>query len=188
MHLLNIEGKTSREPGHRQTSVRVVRHLGPRAAVDVETVGHVLEDVLRHRAPRPLDEHPDAHQDAVEKVLLHLDNKYLERFLQKQPHLWKSPGPTNESYQASLDVVVDNGGGGPVLQQEHQVAVVEVVPLVRYLSVLLICLYKKNINFNRKKVMHLDDYTASLSYKNSTVLQLKGSVVTSLLLTRDICW
>ena len=33
--------------------------------------------------------------------------------------------------------------------------------------------------------MHLDDYTASLSYKDSTVPQLKGSVVTSLLLKRD---
>ena len=70
-----------------------------------------------------------------------------------------------------------------MLQQEHQVAVVEVVSLVRFLSVLLmICLYKKSINSNRNKVMHLDDNTASLSYKDSTVPQLKGSVVTSLLL------
>ena len=74
-----------------------------------------------------------------------------------------------------------------MLQQEHQVAVVEVVPLVRFLSVLLIYLYRKRINFNRNKKMHLDDYTASLSYKDSTVPQLKGSVVTSLLLKRD-CW
>ena len=66
----------------------------------------------------------------------------------KNRHLWKSPGSTNEPYQASLDVVVDNGGGGPVLQQEHQVAVVEVVPLVRFLSVLLIYLYKKRISRN----------------------------------------
>ena len=36
--------------------------------------------------------------------------------------------------------------------------------------------------------MHLDDNTASLSYKDSAVPQLKGSVVTSLLLKRDICW
>ena len=72
-----------------------------------------------------------------------------------------------------------------MLQQEHQVAVVEVVPLVRFLSVLLKCLYKKSINFGRKKKGHLDDYTASLSYKDSTVPQLKGSVVTSLLLKRD---
>ena len=112
--------------------------------MDVETVGHVLEDILRHRAPRPLDEHPDAHQDAVEKVLLHLEKENIQQdFFTKYRHLWKSPGPTNESYQASLDVVVDNGGGGPVLQQEHQVAVVEVVSLVRFLSVLLICLYEK---------------------------------------------
>ena len=33
--------------------------------------------------------------------------------------------------------------------------------------------------------MHLDDNTASLSYKDSTVPQLKGSVVTSLLLKID---
>ena len=105
-------------------------------------VGHVLEDVLRHRAPRPLDEHADAHQDAVEKVLLHLKKENIQQdFLQKYRHLWKSPGPTNESYQASLDIVVDNGGRGPVLQQEHQVAVVEVVPLVKVLLVLLIYLY-----------------------------------------------
>ena len=103
-------------------------------------------------------------------------------FFTKNRYLWKSPGATNESYQASLNVVVDNGGGSPVLQQEHQVAVVEVVSLVRFLSVLLmICLYKKSINSNRNKVMHLDDNTASLSYKDSTVPQLKGSVVTSLL-------
>ena len=69
-----------------------------------------------------------------------------------------------------------------MLQQEHQVAVVEVVSLVRFLSVLLmICLYKKSINSNRNKVMHLDDNTASLSYKDSTVPQLKGSVVAALL-------
>ena len=111
-----------------------------------------------------------------------LTKNYFTILLQNYPHLWKSPGPTNESYQASLNVVVDNGGGGPVLQQEHQVAVVEVVSLVRFLSVLLmICLYKKSINSNRNKVMHLDDNTASLSYKDSTVPQLKGSVVTSLL-------
>ena len=73
--------------------------------------------------------------------------KVILQYYFKSRHLWKSPGPTNESYQASLDVVVDNGGGGPVLQQEHQVAVVEVVPLVRFLSVLLmICLYKNSIN------------------------------------------
>ena len=72
-------------------------------------VGHVLEDVLRHRAPRPLDEHPDAHQDAVEKVLLHLEKENIQQdFFTKYRHLWKSPGATNESYQASLDVVVDN--------------------------------------------------------------------------------
>ena len=41
VHLLNIKGKTARESGNSQTSVSVVRHLGPRAAVDVETVGHV---------------------------------------------------------------------------------------------------------------------------------------------------
>ena len=56
------------------------------------------------------------------------------------------------------------------------------------LSVLLIYLYRKRINFNRNKKVHLDDNTASLSYKDSTVPQLKGSVVTSLLLKRDICW
>ena len=146
-------------------------------------VGHVLEDVLRHRAPRPLDEHADAHQDAVEKVMFNLEKETFHIiFFTKNRYLWKSPGATNESYQASLNVVVDNGGGSPVLQQEHQVAVVEVVSLVRFLSVLLmICLYKKSINSNRNKVMHLDDNTASLSYKDSTVPQLKGSVVTSLL-------
>ena len=33
------------------------------------------------------------------------------------------------TYEAGLHVVVDYGGLGPVLQQEHQVAVVEVVSL-----------------------------------------------------------
>ena len=73
-----------------------------------------------------------------------LRKKIFNKIFYKNLHLWKSSGPTDESYQASLDVVVDNGGGSPVLQQEHQVAVVEVVPLVRFLSVLLIYLYKKN--------------------------------------------
>ena len=73
-----------------------------------------------------------------------------------------------------------------MLQQEHQVAVVEVVSLVRFLSVLLIYLYQQRINFKRNKNMYLDDYTASLSYKDSTVPQLKGSVVASLLNKKEI--
>ena len=41
--------------------------------MDVQTVRHVLEDVVRHGAPGVLDEHADAHEDAVEEVFLHLD-------------------------------------------------------------------------------------------------------------------
>ena len=41
----------------------------------VETVCHVLEDVVRHGAPRVLDEHADAHEDAVEEVFLHLERR-----------------------------------------------------------------------------------------------------------------
>ena len=52
-------------------------------------VGHVLEDVLRHRAPRPLDEHADAHQDAVENVLLNLEKSYFTILFQKSAPLEK---------------------------------------------------------------------------------------------------
>ena len=41
VHLLNIKGKTAGEPGHRQTSVSVGRHLRPGTSMDVETVGHI---------------------------------------------------------------------------------------------------------------------------------------------------
>ena len=127
-------------------------------------VGHVLEDVLRHRAPRPLDEHADAHQDAVEKVMFNLEKeKFHIIFFTKNRYLWKSPGATNESYQASLNVVVDNGGGSPVLQQEHQVAVVEVVSLVRVLSVLLICLYVREVSVETKKCTLMTTLPACLT-------------------------
>ena len=41
----------------------------------VEAVRHVLEDVVRHGAPRVLDEHANAHEDAVEEVFLHLEKR-----------------------------------------------------------------------------------------------------------------
>ena len=43
--------------------------------MNVETVCDVLEDVVGHAAPRVLDEHADAHEDAVEEVFLHLENR-----------------------------------------------------------------------------------------------------------------
>ena len=100
----------------------------------------------------------------MEKVSLNLEKKkYSIRFFYKNLHLWKSSGPTDESYQASLDVVVDNGGGGPVLQQEHQVAVVEVVPLVRFLSVLLICLYVREVSVETTKCTLMTTLPACLT-------------------------
>ena len=39
------------------------------------------------------------------------------------------PSPTDEANETGLHVVADDGWGGAVLQQEHQVAVVEVVAL-----------------------------------------------------------
>ena len=99
--------------------------------MDVETVGHVLEDVVRHSAPRVLDEHTDAHEDAVEEVLLHLERRKEgpRSMIVSKLNLWMGPCPADEANETCLHVVVGDGGRGAVLQQEHQVAVVEVVPL-----------------------------------------------------------
>ena len=44
-------------------------------------------------------------------------------------YLWMRPCPADESNETGLYIVVGDGRRGSVLQQEHQVAVVEVVPL-----------------------------------------------------------
>ena len=75
VHPLDVKGEASREAGDCEPGVRVGRHPRRGASVDVETVRHVLEDVVRHGAPRVLDEHADAHQDAVEEVFLHLERR-----------------------------------------------------------------------------------------------------------------
>ena len=50
----------------------------------VKAVRHVLEDVVRHGAPGVLDEHADAHEDAVEEVFLHLERSSRSMFEEKQ--------------------------------------------------------------------------------------------------------
>merc|ERR1719234_1071389 len=65
------------------------------------------------------------------------------------------PCPADESNETGLHIVVGDGRRCSVLQQEHQVAVVEVVAL--------------------------DDDTASLPHKYCAVLQLKGGVAASFL-------
>ena len=75
VHPLDVKGEAPREARDGEPGVRVGRHPRAGASVDVETVRHVLEDVVRHGAPRVLDEHTDAHEDAVEEVLLHLERR-----------------------------------------------------------------------------------------------------------------
>ena len=48
------------------------------------------------------------------------------------------PRSADEANETSLDVVVDDGGRGPVLEQEDQVAVVEVVSLSKKRYLVLI--------------------------------------------------
>ena len=48
------------------------------------------------------------------------------------------PRSADEADETSLDVVVDDGGRGPVLEQEDQVAVVEVVSLSKKRYLVLI--------------------------------------------------
>ena len=52
--------------------------------MNVETVCDVLEDVVGHAAPGVLDEHADAHEDAVEEVFLHLEQSSRSMFEEKQ--------------------------------------------------------------------------------------------------------
>ena len=97
--------------------------------MDVQTVRHVLEDVVRHGAPGVLDEHANAHEDAVEEVFLHLEQSSRSSLRKSKLNLWMCPCPADEANETSLDVVAGDGRRGSVLKQEHQVAVVEVVPL-----------------------------------------------------------
>ena len=46
------------------------------------------------------------------------------------PGKWQVSGWPEVTYEAALHVIVDYGGRGAVLQEEHQGTVVEVVPLV----------------------------------------------------------
>ena len=73
VHPLDVKGEASREAGDRKPGVRVGRHPRRGSSMDVQTVCHVLEDVVRHGAPRVLDEHANAHEDTVEEVFLHLE-------------------------------------------------------------------------------------------------------------------
>ena len=51
VHSLDVKGEASREARDRESGVRVGRHSRGGASVDVETVRHILEDVVRHGAP-----------------------------------------------------------------------------------------------------------------------------------------
>ena len=108
-------------------------------------VGHVLEDVLRHRAPRPLDEHADAHQDTVEKVLLHLENENIQQDFNKNISTFgKALAPQMNPIKQVSTLLLTMEGEAPCCSKNTKLQLWKLFPWSDFVGFVDIFVQKKN--------------------------------------------
>ena len=127
-------------------------------------VGHVLEDVLRHRAPRPLDEHADAHQDAVEKVLLNLKTKYLTMLNSKICTFGKALAPQMNPIKQVSTLLLTMEGEAPCCSKNTKLQLWKLFPWSDFCRFCwYICTEKESISIETKRCTLMTTLPACLT-------------------------